>query len=158
MSDNGSDKERDEMHRREITLPDGRYMVHAIEDAGKQSLWVRQVATGSDVQIVTPGSPFAGIAITPDGNYVYYTRRERDINLYFDKDKHRLVKAECQAIDPITKKEVNREEFYSGHKAVDGIMTPRRLIVHHDGALFMEVELSDVRYRERHEAGVFAKP
>ena len=83
---------------------------------------------------------------------------QRDVNLYFDKDKHRLVKAEYQAIDPITKKEVNREEFYSGHKAVDGIVTPHQLIVHHDGVLFMELELSDVRYRERHEEGTFTKP
>jgi hypothetical protein len=27
MNDNGSDKELEEMHRREITLPDGRYMI-----------------------------------------------------------------------------------------------------------------------------------
>lgn len=27
MNENGSDKEREEMHRREITLPDGRYMI-----------------------------------------------------------------------------------------------------------------------------------
>jgi len=27
MNEHGSDKEREEMHRREITLPDGRYMV-----------------------------------------------------------------------------------------------------------------------------------
>jgi len=62
--------------------PDGKVVVHAIEEAGKQSLWARQVATGSDVQIVPPGSPFRGVAITPDGNYVYYTRSEREIELY----------------------------------------------------------------------------
>ena len=27
MNDNGSDKDREQMHRREITLPDGRYMI-----------------------------------------------------------------------------------------------------------------------------------
>jgi len=27
MNNNGSDKELEEMHRREITLPDGRYMI-----------------------------------------------------------------------------------------------------------------------------------
>jgi hypothetical protein len=27
MNDNGSEKDSEEMHRREITLPDGRYMI-----------------------------------------------------------------------------------------------------------------------------------
>jgi TolB protein len=62
--------------------PDGKVVVHAIEEGGKQSLWVRQVATGSDLQIVPSGPPFRGVAITPDGNYVYYTRSEREFELY----------------------------------------------------------------------------
>ncbi len=62
--------------------PDGKVVVQAVEEAGKQSLRVRQVATGSDVEIVAAGTPFGGIALTPDGNYVYYTRSERDVRLY----------------------------------------------------------------------------
>jgi serine/threonine protein kinase/Tol biopolymer transport system component len=62
--------------------PDGKVVVQAVEEAGKQSLRVRQVATGSDVEIVSPGTPFGGIALTPDGNYVYFTRSERDVRLY----------------------------------------------------------------------------
>ncbi len=62
--------------------PDGKVVVQVVEEAGRQSLVVRQVATGSDVEIVPPGTPFSGIAVTPDGNYVYYTRYERDVTLY----------------------------------------------------------------------------
>ena len=32
--------------------PDGKYVVYVNDDNGRQSLWVRQVATGSDVQII----------------------------------------------------------------------------------------------------------
>src|SRR5262249_17880406 len=34
--------------------PDGKYVVYSLDDAGKQSLWVRQVATNSNVQIIPP--------------------------------------------------------------------------------------------------------
>jgi serine/threonine protein kinase/Tol biopolymer transport system component len=62
--------------------PDGKYVVQAVEEAGKQSLWIRQVATASDVQIVPPGPPFAGIAFAPGGDYIYFTRNEKDVQLY----------------------------------------------------------------------------
>jgi len=57
--------------------PDGRYVVHVLSDAGRQSLWVRQVATGSNVQIVSPSDrSLAGVTFSPDGNFVYFLRRE----------------------------------------------------------------------------------
>lgn len=53
--------------------PDGKYVVYVINDGGKQSLWVKQVASGSEVQIVPPADVnFQGLAFTFDGNYVFY--------------------------------------------------------------------------------------
>jgi Tol biopolymer transport system component/serine/threonine protein kinase len=53
--------------------PDGKYVVHVIEDAGKQSLWVRQVTTANNVQIVPPAeTTYFGMTFSSDGNYVYY--------------------------------------------------------------------------------------
>src|SRR5579863_6279051 len=53
--------------------PDGKYVVHVIEDAGKQSLWVRQVTTANNVQIVPPAAVvYFGMTFSGDGNYVYY--------------------------------------------------------------------------------------
>ena len=53
--------------------PDGKYVVHVIEDAGKQSLWVRQVTTANNVQIVPPAETvYFGMTFSADGNYVYY--------------------------------------------------------------------------------------
>jgi hypothetical protein len=49
--------------------PDGKYVVHAIEDAGKQSLWVRQVATANNVRIVAPAeTQYFGMTFSTDGN------------------------------------------------------------------------------------------
>ncbi len=54
--------------------PDGKYVVHVVDDAGQQSLWMRQVATTSNVQIVAPADArYDGLAFAPDGNYVYYS-------------------------------------------------------------------------------------
>lgn len=53
--------------------PDGKYIVYVVADAGQQSLWVKQVAAGSNVQIVPPADvSFQGLAFSSDGNYVYY--------------------------------------------------------------------------------------
>jgi serine/threonine protein kinase/Tol biopolymer transport system component len=56
-----------------IISPDGKYLVYVLSDAGKQSLWIRQVSIANDKQIV-PGAPVGvfGIAFTRDGNDVYY--------------------------------------------------------------------------------------
>ena len=68
--------------RKAVISPDGKYVVHVVEDAGKQSLWIRQVATDSNVQILPPAEgTFVGLAFSRDGNYVYYVWSVRGINL-----------------------------------------------------------------------------
>ena len=53
--------------------PDGKYVAYALTEGEKASLWVRQVATRSDVQIVPPAAvEIRGVAFSRDGNYVYY--------------------------------------------------------------------------------------
>src|SRR5205823_5953593 len=60
--------------------PDGKWLVHVQDDGGQQSLWLRQVAVhNSNTQIVPPAEvQYWGLAFSPDGNYVYYTTRERN--------------------------------------------------------------------------------
>jgi len=53
--------------------PDGKYVAYVVEEAGQQSLLVRQVATSSDVQIVPPATTeYNGLTFSPNGDYVYY--------------------------------------------------------------------------------------
>jgi WD40-like Beta Propeller Repeat len=62
--------------------PDGKYVVHVIEDAGKQSLWIRQVATANNVQIVAPAeTQYFGMTFSTDGNYVYYVVAGKNTSL-----------------------------------------------------------------------------
>jgi eukaryotic-like serine/threonine-protein kinase len=55
--------------------PDGKYVAYVTGEAGKQSLWVRQAATRSDIQIVPPAEGYyGGLTFSPDGDYIDYVR------------------------------------------------------------------------------------
>src|SRR3989441_8313701 len=57
--------------------PDGKYVAHVKSDAGQRSLWLRQVATTSDTQIVPPSwQNYYGITFSKDGDYIYYVLGE----------------------------------------------------------------------------------
>ncbi|HKP88029.1 MAG TPA: protein kinase [Blastocatellia bacterium] len=60
-----------------IISPDGKYVVHFISEAGKKSLWVRQVATSSNVEIIPPAEVvYTGATFSNDGNFVYFVKLE----------------------------------------------------------------------------------
>jgi eukaryotic-like serine/threonine-protein kinase len=56
--------------------PDGRYAAYVRTDGTASSLWIRQIATTSNVQIVPaePGVVLRGATVTPDGNFVDFVR------------------------------------------------------------------------------------
>jgi serine/threonine protein kinase/sugar lactone lactonase YvrE len=59
--------------------PDGKYVAHVVEEEGKESLWVRQVATTSSQQVVAPADAnYLGLIFSTDGNFIYYTVQESD--------------------------------------------------------------------------------
>ncbi len=53
--------------------PDGRYVTF-VKRGMSPSLWVKQVATGSEAQVVAPGPGFflSRPTFSPDGNYIFY--------------------------------------------------------------------------------------
>ena len=56
--------------------PDGRFLAYAQDDDGTVSLWVRQLATGEDLQIVPRLSgSILGCTFTPDSNAIVYALR-----------------------------------------------------------------------------------
>ena len=56
--------------------PDGHYVAYVQQNGDQFSLWIRQTATASNVQIVAPepGVELLGTTVTPDGNYLDYVR------------------------------------------------------------------------------------
>jgi serine/threonine protein kinase/Tol biopolymer transport system component len=79
--------------------PNGQYVVYVLADSGKQSLNVRQVETGSDVQVLAPEEePFNGLTFSADGNYVYFSRSNKQISGYSDIYKMPVLGGQPQVV------------------------------------------------------------
>ena len=104
--------------------PDGKYVLNVQNDNGRESLWLRNVPTGSDTQILAPAAAvYRSLTFSPDGNYVYFRKagistqsewdlyrtpvlggtpqlilRDLDTGITFSPDGHRIAYA--RANDP----------------------------------------------------------
>ena len=53
--------------------PDGKVFAYATDDGATQTLWVKQIATGTTVRVIPPERVYyEDVAVSPDGNYIYY--------------------------------------------------------------------------------------
>jgi Tol biopolymer transport system component/DNA-binding winged helix-turn-helix (wHTH) protein len=60
-----------------LITPDGKYVAYTNESGGRQSIWLRQIETSENIQIVPPGDvSYVGLAISHDGNALYFVRRD----------------------------------------------------------------------------------
>jgi serine/threonine protein kinase len=106
--------------------PDGKYLLIAIRENGLDSLWLRNVPTGSDTQVVAPSpAAFASLSFSPDGNYLYFLQagdktglfhllfrapvlggtpkllvRDVDAHPVFSPDGQRMIYIRCNSPDP----------------------------------------------------------
>jgi serine/threonine protein kinase len=67
--------------------PDGKFILSVKDANGAESLWLRNIPTGSDTQVVPPvATAYRGLAFSPDGNYIYFRRATNKLqdtwNLY----------------------------------------------------------------------------
>ena len=67
--------------------PDGRYVLSVMDDNGLESLWLRNVPTGSDTQVIPPSDAhYESLEFSPDGNYIYFRKAQnvsrQDYDLY----------------------------------------------------------------------------
>lgn len=61
-----------------VLSPDGKYSVYVTDDGARQTLWLKQLATGSTLTIIEPSEiVYQGLAISPDNNWVYYNFWDR---------------------------------------------------------------------------------
>jgi serine/threonine protein kinase len=57
--------------------PDGKYVLSVTNENGQRSLWLRNVPTGSDTQVIPPSDThYQDLAFSPDGNYIYFSKSE----------------------------------------------------------------------------------
>ena len=106
--------------------PDGKYLLIAIRENGLDSLWLRNVPTGSDTQVVAPSpAAFASLSFSADGNYLYFRQagdkpgnfhllfrapvlggtpkllvRDVDAHPVFSPDGQRMIYMRCNSPEP----------------------------------------------------------
>lgn len=69
------------MARLAAISPDGRYILNVVDDNGHESLWLRNVPTNSNTQVIPPAHVgYTGLQFSPDGNYLYFVRSEEGNN------------------------------------------------------------------------------
>jgi len=69
--------------------PDGKYLLIANDNNGLQSLWLRNVASGSDTQVLAAvPTSYESLTFSPDGNYIYFRRASSSLG-----DAHDLYRA-----------------------------------------------------------------
>jgi serine/threonine protein kinase len=57
--------------------PDGKYILSVLDDKGQESLWLRNIPTNSNTQVIPPESvQYLALRFSPDGNYLYFVRGE----------------------------------------------------------------------------------
>jgi eukaryotic-like serine/threonine-protein kinase len=57
--------------------PDGRFLLTVQSDDGSESLWLRNIPTGSNTQVLpASGQSFASLVFSPDGNSFYFRETE----------------------------------------------------------------------------------
>lgn len=79
--------------------PDGRYLLSAIEGNGHQSLWLRNLPTDSNTQIVAPAqASYDSLAFSSDGNYIYFRQRDSSVGGAYDLYRAAVLGAKPQLI------------------------------------------------------------
>jgi serine/threonine protein kinase len=65
--------------------PDGKYILSAVVDAGKSSLWLRHVPTNSNTQVIAPAdASYRNLQFSPDGNYFHFRKARDSAGSVFD--------------------------------------------------------------------------
>ena len=59
--------------------PDGKYVVTALRDGARESLWLRQAMATNGIQVVAPADVhFQGVTFAPDSSAIYYVAYEQN--------------------------------------------------------------------------------
>ena len=61
---------------RAVITPDGKYVAYTQETGGKEAIWLRQLETSENIQIVPPSDhTYLGLVVSHDGNSLYFVRK-----------------------------------------------------------------------------------
>jgi len=79
--------------------PDGKFILSVQSAGGKESLWLRNIPTDSDTQVIPP-SPvvYGSLSFSPDGNYIYFRQAVDNTQSSWDLYRAPVLGGSPQAI------------------------------------------------------------
>jgi len=101
-------------------------------------------------EVMVNERPALGVKIASKGH--------RDINLFYDKETGLLAKMERQMVDPMTEKDISEERIITEYQELDGLKVPKKALINRDGKKFLDLEVVEVKFRDKFEESEFAKP
>jgi hypothetical protein len=101
-------------------------------------------------EVKVEGKAAVGVRVASKGR--------KDISLYFNKETGLLAKVEHRTIDPMNGNEITEERIITEYTKTDGVPTPKRLTIKHDGEKFMELEVLETKRLEKIDDTEFDKP
>jgi hypothetical protein len=93
--------------------------------------------------------PALGVKVSSKGH--------QDIDLYFDKATHFLVKTVAQVKDD-GGQEVTEETLFSDYKKVEGTRQAMKFTIKRGGKLYLEAEVTECKLAKKLDDSVFAEP
>ena len=71
-----------------VISPDGQYVASVVTEEGKQAIHITELATSSDLRIVSPSDRgYSGLSFSPDGNYIYYLENQTETGALYRVSK-----------------------------------------------------------------------
>lgn len=129
-----------------------------IQQIGQKAGWIMHLVPLKDkaYTVKTEGTAKVGDMMT---SVVKVSRKGYPtMTLYFDKKTDHLVKSEFKTKSGEQKgKEVAAEFYFSDFKTVDGVTMPHHVVLKHDGKLYVEAEVTEMKAAKL-TAKDFAKP
>ena len=80
----------------------------------------------------------------------------KEVKFYFDKKSGLLVMTKRDSVNPATEEAVVETSMLSDYKMVDGLMTPMKTVVKHDGKDFMTMTTTKAKNMEKADPKNFA--
>jgi serine/threonine protein kinase/Tol biopolymer transport system component len=89
--------------------PDSKYLLSVVDDGGRESLWLRNLPTNSDTQVIAPADAFySSVAFSPDGNYIYAVRAVDNTHVSFE-----LLRAPLFGVPQVIVKNIDSDPSFS---------------------------------------------